>query len=223
MAVTPFSLPMVQVGVPFVNPDTGALSSYASDWLNRILVQISNQVNVIDASLASIQAAQAQIIAVQSQLVAVQQAQNPASGKFGSASLLGGAVGSTWTNGPLVNLTGVTAGNLTFPGSGPTQGNSTDVNPGGGQGTFMGAWRIQEIISAVETTVFTGAYVAQRLRDDGASPFVSVLYNTSDTSVSIPRSTTGAIGYRLDLQAHDATLGDFEVDASPLALYCNRS
>lgn len=223
MAVTPFQLPMIQQSVPVVDPQTGLMTGYFADWLNRVLTQITDQVNIIDANLAAVQAAQAQIIAVQAQLVAVQQAQNPASGKFGSASLLGGAIGSAWTHGPLVNLTGVAAGNLTFPGSGPTQNDSTDVNPGGSQATFTGHWRIQEVIGAGETTVFTGDYVAQRLRDDGASPFVSVLYNTSNTGVSIPLATTGAIGYRLDLQAHDATLGDFEVDACPLALYVNRA
>ena len=111
---TGFQLPMVQQGVPFVDLNTGALSGYASDWLNRILVQITDQVNFIDATLAAIQATQAQILAVQAQLTAVQQAQNPASGKFGNASSIISATGSTWVNGPLVNLTGVTAGNLTY-------------------------------------------------------------------------------------------------------------
>lgn len=185
--------------------------------------QIADQTNLNTAAIAAIQATQLSIIALQAQLVSVVQAQNGAAGQSGSASLLGGAVGSTWTNGPLVNLTGVVAGNLTFPGSGPSQGNSTVVNPGGGQGSFVGNWRIQEIISGIETTVFTGTYAAQRLRDDGSSPFASVLYNTANTSTVVARTTTGAISYRLDLQAHDATLGDFEVDASPLALYVNRS
>lgn len=219
----PLLPPAIQQNVPIVDLKTGFMSAYFSIWLIQILNAIISQTNLNTANIAAIQAAQAQIIALQAQLVSVQQAQNPSSGKFGSASLLGGAVGSTWTNGPLVNLTGVTAGNLTFPGSGPTQGDSTNVNPGGGQGSFVGNWRIVEIISAVETTIFTGTYAAQRLRDDGASPFVSVLYNTANTGVSIPLTTTGAIGYRLDLQAHDATLGDFEVDASPLAIYVNRA
>jgi hypothetical protein len=220
MAILP---PAIQQSVQIVDPQTGMMTSYYSDWLNRILNSIITQTNSNTALIAALQSQQASIIALQAQLVSVQQAQNGASGKSGSASLLGGALGSVWTNGPVVSLTGVTAGNLTFPGSGPTQGNSTVVNPGGGQGSFVGNWRIVEIISAVETTVFTGTYAAQRLRDDGSTPFTSVLYNTTDTSAVVPRTTTGAMDYRLDLQAHDATRGDFEVDASPLALYVNRS
>ncbi len=214
--------PEVQQGVPIVNMQDGSASAYFSLWLAMVLAGLVDQTNLNTSAIAAIQANQASIIALQAQVVSIQQNQT-GSGQSGSASLLGGAVGLTWTNGPVVSLTGVAAGNLTFPGSGPTQGDSTVVNPGGGQGSFVGAWRIQEIILAVETTVFTGTYVAQRLRDDGALPFASVLYNTSNTSTVVPRITTGAMDYRLDLQAHDATQGDFEVDASPLALFVNRS
>lgn len=216
-------VPNLQQNVPIVDTTTGFASTPFTIWMASVFDQIADQTNLNTAAIASIQANQQSIIALQQQLVAVVQAQNGGSGQSGSASGTFSAAGATFTHGPVVNLTGVAAGNLTYPGTGPNQQNATDVNPSGGQGSFVGAWRIQEIISGVETTVFTGAYAAQRLRDDGSSPFVSILYNTSSTSGSIPRTTTGAISYRLDFNAHDATLGDFVVSAAQLAIYTNRS
>jgi hypothetical protein len=194
------------------------MTAYFSDWLTRVLTSIIDQTNSNTTLIAAIQATQAQIVAVQAQLVAVQQAQNPASGKFGNAAATVSAAGATWTPGPVVNLTGVSAGNLTFPGSGPNQIDATDVNPSGPIGDFTGHWRLVEIVGAVETVVFTGDYAASRMRDDGSSPFASILYNTSNTSGSIAATSTGAVSYRLDIQA----VG-FAVNAVQLALYCNRA
>lgn len=218
MAVPPFQLPMIQTSVPVVDPQTGLMTPYFADWLNRVLIQITDQVNFIDNNVASLQAAQAQIQAVQQQLLAVQQAQNPPSGVHGSASGTASTSGSGWSSSPVVHLTGVVAGNLTFPGSGPSQLSGTVVNPLGPIGNFTGDWRIQEIIAGVETTVFSGAYAATRQRDDGASPFASTVDNTSSTTGSVARTTTGAIDYRLDIRA----IG-FEVDNVQLALYVARS
>lgn len=222
MAIIP---PEIQQGVPIVSLDTGASSSYFTLWLAQVLGAIVAQTNANTINIAALQAAQAQIIAVQAQLVALQQAQNPASGKFGAASSIVSDTGVTWVNGPTVNLTGVTAGNLTYPGSGPNQVDSTEVNPtSGALGDFVGAWRIQEIIGFVETTVVTGTYAASRIRDDGALPFASVVYNTTNTTASVARATTGTMSYRLDMQAHDFGLGrDFEVNGVQLALYVNRA
>ena len=138
-----------------------------------MLNEIITQTNSNSSLIAAIQATQLQIIAVQQQLVAVQQAQS-GTGESGAASLTVDVIGSTWVNGPLVNLTGVAAGNLTYPGSGPAQQNDTSVNPAGPNGTYNGNWRIQEIISSVETTVFTGTYAAIRSRDDSGINSISI-------------------------------------------------
>lgn len=218
MAVTPFQLPMVQQGVPFVDLKTGALTGYASDWLNRILKQITDQVNVIDNNIAGLQAAQAQIQAVQQQLLAVIAAQNPPTGQHGSVTGTASTVGSGWSSLTVIHLTGVAAGNLTYPGSGPSQIDGTVVNPSGPVGDFVGDWRIVEIVSAVETVVFTGTYAAGRHRDDGALPFASTVDNASATTGSVARTSTGAVDYRIDIRA----IG-FEVDDVQLALYVARS
>lgn len=216
----PLLPPAIQQNVPVVDLKTGFMTAYFSIWLIQILNAIINQTNSNTSLIAALQATQAQIIAVQQQLVAVQQAQT-GTGTSGAAQATVDVIGSPWVPGPLVNLTGVAAGNLTYPGSGPAQQNSTVVNPAGPNGTFNGAWRIQEIVSAVETTVFTGTWVAQRGRDD--TGVESIAYNTSDTTGSVARTSTGAVSYRLDVQAHDVTLGDFEVDQIQLPLYVHRA
>lgn len=209
--------PAIQMSVPIVVPDQGTMTSYFSDWLTRILTQIINLLNTNTSSIASLQATQAQLIATIAQLTAVQQAQQSTSGTSGSGSNNVNVAGSTWVGGPTINLTGVVAGNLTYPGSGPTQINTTQVNPSSGVlGTFTGDWRIQEIVGASETTVFSGTYTAQRARDD--TGIENIAYNNSDTSGSVARTSTGAVSYRLDVNA----IG-FEVVQLQANLYVRRA
>ena len=220
--VTPLVPPEIQQGVPIVQLDDGSSSTYFTLWLAQVLGAIVNQTNLNTSAIAAITATQSQIIALQQQLLAIQQAQSGSSGHSGAANSTVNVTGSAWVHGPVVNLTGVAAGNLTYPGSGPGQVNATAVNPTTGvQGSFVGDWRIQEVIGASETTVFSGTYEAQR--QTGDSGIESILWNLSSTTGSVARTTTGAISYRLDIQANDAMLGDFEVQQVQLAIYVLRS
>lgn len=205
MAAAPFQLPAIQQGVPVVDPKTGVMTSYFSDWLNRVLKQIQDQVNTDNNTLASLLSTQVQLLAAVATLqatqaaVAVAQATADTAGGTGAQSGFATQtlnVGLGWSMGPQVNLAGVGAGNLTLAGTGPAQGNTTTVDAG----TFTGQWRIQEITPGpVETTVFSGTFTAEQSRDDQGVQFF--LYNNTDTtSVSIPSVSTGLVDYRMDLQ-----------------------
>ncbi len=202
-----FQLPAIQIGVPIVDPQTGRMTAYYSDWLNRILQQVVAQINTNSNLIAQLQATQAQLVATISQVQAVQaaaaQAQATADAAGGGGGQSGFAtatlsVGSGgWSAGPQVDLTAVIAGNLTLAGTGPTAGGSTSVDT---IGDFTGQWRIVEIVGAVETVVFPGTFSlgAQVDPDSGFTSYY--LYNTTDTtSVSIPQTSTGAVSYRMDL------------------------
>lgn len=230
MAVPPLPPPSIQVGVQIADPKTGAGTSYFLDWLNRILTSIINAVNTTTSIVTSLQAQQAQLVAQVAALNTVAQqaaaaqatadAGTPTGAKSGDATAYPiNASGSGWIPGPQVNLTGVAAGNLTIPSSGPNQVNATGVNALSGiLGTFTGNWRIQEILPGpVESTVFSGTYNAERDRDDQG--IENIVYNLTDTSTfSLARASTGAVSYRLDINAPG-----FDLTAVSLYLYVRRA
>lgn len=207
-----FTLPDLSGQTPIVDPKTGIPSAYFTDWLARVLRQIVAEDTNQDNLIAQLQSVQAQILSQQKQIIAALQqiagmgggTSGLAQGEFSSANTL------TWTHGPVVSLTGVAAGHLTIFGSGPSQDANTGVNAVSGiQGTFTGNWRVVEVIGGVDTVVYPpggpGTYTAQRYRDDQG--IENVLYTNDDTStVSIARSTTGAMDYRLDFNSPDANI-----------------
>ncbi len=202
-----FSLPAIQNSVPVVDPKTGLMSAYFSDWLTRVLAQLVAQVNTNSNLIAQVQAQQATLLAAITQIQAVQaataQAQATADAAGGGGGQSGFAtvtldVGSGgWSAGPQVDLAGVIAGNLTLAGTAPVQGASTYLDT---LGDWTGQWRIREIVGAVETTVFSGVFSVGGSNDPDSGTISYYLYNGTDTtSVSIPQTSVGAVSYRMDL------------------------
>lgn len=221
--------PAIQQNVPVTDPDTGMMTAYFSIWLIQQLTTITDAINVQNNIITSLQAQQAQLVAQVAALNTVAQqaakaqatadAGTPTGAQSGNATADPvNASGSGWVNGPQVNLTGVAAGNLTIPSSGPNQTNNTGVNAVSGVlGIFTGNWRIQEIVGAVETTVFSGTYDAERDRDDQG--IENIVYNQTDTNTPvIARASTGAVSYRLDINAPG-----FVLTAVQLYLYVRRA
>lgn len=98
---------------------------------------------------------------------------------------------SDWVQGPRVNLSGVSAGHLTLTGSGPYQDADVDITGGDTTNEF----RIVEIVGEAETVVFTG-YFRVRALSGGAS--VTNLSVAAVAAFNSSRSSTGAVGYRID-------------------------
>ncbi len=210
-----FSLPSIQMGVPIVDPNTGGLTSYFSSWLTQVLNQVTAQINSQSATIAALQSTQAQL---QAAILAIQAIQaggtTPGTSGFATQTM---NVGLGWSSGPGLTLTGVAAGHLMISGSGPTRGSTTymDDSPP----SVIGNWRIQEIIGITETTVFTGTFTAESTFVDPESGTLYFVYsNTDTTAVSIPRATTGTVGYRMDLE-FTTGFSAFNVVAN---LYVNR-
>jgi hypothetical protein len=112
--------------------------------------------------------------------------------------------------GPVVNLAGVVAGNLSAVNSSPRQVPPSYVSK---RGAFTAFYRIVEVVLGVDTVVFTGQFSAERYQDDTVPPsdFIN-LYNQTDTSTfSAARVTTGAISYRMDVSSPDVELQNVQL------------
>jgi hypothetical protein len=179
--------------------------------------------------IANIQAQQQSVIALTQQVLAAQAtaaaAQATADAAGGGGAQSGTNSGhadslstSTWTHGPVVSLAGVIAGDLTIQTSGPNQDNTTGVNAVSNIfGSFTGNWRLVEVIGGIDTVVFSGTYSAQRDRDD--TGIENLLWNNTDTTnVSIPRSTTGTMDYRIDINSPSC-----DITQALLNLYVRRA
>lgn len=228
MALPPFKPPPLLPQSPIVDPKTGVPTQFYLDWINAFGNRTADAVNALnsatDALAAAINANTASVQATTNAAQAVAVAQAEADAASGSAAQSGDALltvnvpaGGAWVSGPVVALAGVPAGNLSAINSGPRQIATTSMQS---VGSFVGSYRIVEVIGGVDTVVFTGQFACDQYYEDTipSSSFVS-LYNTEDTSqFSAARVTTGAMEYRLDISSPDVALTDVS-----LYLYVRRS
>lgn len=200
-----FKLPRLKSDLSIVSPATGKPTRAFEVFLNQqILAPLEASIATIEQNVLDLQAAFAAIQAVSTVAQAAQQAANQAqetadqsgggTATSGSAYVTSNPIDSSWVLGPVVNLTGVTAGDLQITGSGPQQEDtiSSSVN-------YSGQYRIVEIVGVTETTVFTGDY-----RVYAGNP--ATVLNQSATAVSAfnsSRTSTGAVSYRMDVNRTD--------------------
>lgn len=99
-----------------------------------------------------------------------------------------------------VALAGVVAGNLTIPGTGPSQVIGTTAMTGGNY--VEAEYDIVEVVGGIDTVVFTGQFNV--LDVTGDEPYqIFQVNHTSSASVAAfttARSTTGTMDYRLDVR-----------------------
>lgn len=192
-------------------------SAFIALW-EKMCRKIETQENGQDAlNAAIVQALNAAGIAVQAANTA-QQAANAAQSaadsagggteKSGSATNPSITVSSTvsWTAGPIVSLTGVAAGDLTITGTGPQQDDNvtltiTNIN----QVSFVGEFRVVEVIGGVDGTVFGPFSMTASVAADPEAPGVypALVFNTDIAAVSAvlsARVSTGAVDYRIDFR-----------------------
>lgn len=110
----------------------------------------------------------------------------------------------SWTAGPVVSLTGVSAGNLTITGTGPQQDDDVAVTVTNVfQTTFIGQYRVVEVIGGVDGATFGPfSFSVGTVTDPDSPGSYPAVVNNSDASAvaafSTPLATTGAIDYRID-------------------------
>lgn len=120
--------------------------------------------------------------------------------------------GGPWEFGPQVDLTGVVAGILTITGTGPYQDGDMSISGGDSANEF----RVVEIVGGVESTIFTGSFVA------AASSGGSSITNQSIAQVaafSSSRPSTGSVSYRIDARTVSGGL----VNSLALYIYARRA
>lgn len=201
-----FKLPRLKANLAIVDgkgrPLDYFLRLFNIEFAQRIEQNETSQDEAIEAIQALIEQVQINTIATQAAQQAANDAQATADAgtpgtKSGAATDPSVIVSpSVWSQGPQVDLTGVVAGNLTIQGSGPQQ--DEDVILTGGKGSGQFSFRIVEIISGVETVVFSGPFTATNT-DYSVGP--ATIANTSSGSVSSFssfRTSTGSVSYRID-------------------------
>lgn len=186
-------LKLEKIGQITIVDPKGRPSSFFQTLWQRTITAIQNAVNDNAALTAQLEQQLALLQATQQAANVAQQAANEAQASAdaagGGSTTSGSATGSifvsstSFTTGPVVNLTGVVAGTLTISGSGPTGGSLDSGSSMGGQ------FRIFDVTN--NTTVFTGNF----------SVTESGVTNDSIADVaafSSSESSTGAVSYRID-------------------------
>ncbi len=212
------ALKLEKIGQITVVDSKGKPSSFFQTLWQRTITAIETTVNSQGVQIALIQQALAAAAAAQTAAQAAQQTANDAqtsadagpSGTAvnGSATDAASTVSSTvtWVAAPTVNLTGVSAGNLTVPGSGPIQdGNVTVTITNVNIAAHVGEYRIVEVIGGVDGTVYGPfSYVAAPFSDpETAGSYAAQVINGDSAAVAAindARSSTGAVDYRLDFR-----------------------
>lgn len=202
-------LKLEKIGQVTLIDSKGKPSSFFRTLWQRTVEAIQTSVNDLTSVVANIQALQAQMAqAIQDIQIAQATANQNATGTSGSDTDPNITVSSTvtWTPGPLVNLTGVVANNLTIPGSGPQQDSDvtvfiSDVT----QIVMSGEYRVVEVIGGIDGATFGPWNFTVSYPEPPATTgtYPGTVLNTDSAAVaafSSALATTGAVSYRLDFR-----------------------
>lgn len=203
-------LPILNQSIAIVDPRTGyPTPAFVRYWNVDFIGAIESSVNDLIDVQTDLSAAIEQIRDV---LEIAQNAQETANNAQTDADSAGGGTARSgsasdpavtlpvgvWVNGPQVDLTGVAAGTLTIPGSGPLQ--DDDVTLVGASGDLVSfEFRIVEVILGVDEVLFTGTATAYKEKSGGGS--MTTIANGSSTDISAfssARASTGDVSYRID-------------------------
>lgn len=166
--------------------------------IKRLLDGQSAQITALEEIVNGLQSAN-QI--AQGAQAAANDAQTTADDALGGGSVSGSAtnpsvdltVNGAWVAGPVVSLTGVVAGNLTFSGSGPIQDDNVNLL---GSNFAAGEYRLVEVIGGVDDVLLTESF---SLFSGGSVP--AIVSNTGAPTIAAyvsARASTGAVDYRID-------------------------
>lgn len=118
-----------------------------------------------------------------------------------------------WVFGPVVSLSSVLAGDLTFTGSGPIQ--DSDVDLVGGS-VALGDFRLVEVVGGVDTVLFTGSFSA----NGSIAPVTITNYDATGVAAFVSaRSSTGAVNYRIDARKTSGAM----INSLALYIYARRA
>lgn len=205
--VSRFTLPRIRANSPITDKEGKAVNAFILFWekLCRQIEGQENSQNSLIATLQSIQAQQAaQLVLINQALelagLALETADGGSATKSGSATAIFPLTGTGSFAAPLVTLAGVSAGDLTVPGTGPSQVIGATTMTGGNY--VEAEYDIVEVVSGVDTVVFTGTFnVTDVTGDEPAQVFQVVHTSAPDIADFISaRASTGTMAYRVDVR-----------------------
>ena len=220
-----FRLPRLKANLALVNSKGNPLDYFLRFWNIEVAPRIERQEadqDMILQQLQDVQEQQAQLLATQEQqLVLINEALMLAGiaiaqsgGNSGTATTEIDMTPSAWVLGPVVNLTGVAAGNVTVPGSGLYSKTGTTAFFGDTNGEV----RIVEVVGGVDT-IIGGPWPFTISRVDPNPAGTVYVGNAAQLNTfTQARTTTGAVSYRID-----ARMLDGDVNNIDLKLYARRS
>lgn len=206
-----FKLPKLQARSPIVDkedrPTNYFLRFLNVDYSGAIETAVNAQANQIALNEQILATQQQQLMLINEALELAGIAIGLSGGNSGSTTTELDLIFPTWVLGPVVNLTGVVAGNLTIPGSGLISKSATRS----AFGDFNGELRLVEIVGGVDTIIGgPWAFVASRSDPDPAGT-VYISNPGEVSSFTSARSTTGAVSYRIDARMLTSDLNNIDV------------
>lgn len=214
-----FKLPRLQFRLPIVDnmgmPTRAFLDFFNVQFAGKLEQQEAAQAETLEILAAQ----QATIEAQQEQIIEALELANIAIGLTGGNSgsnFVGiSIIGDTWQAGPQVDLLGVVAGTLTIPGSGLfTLSGTTTQNAD----SLSGEVRLVEIDGG--DTVIGGPWAFTSDRTDPVLGTIYIVNPSEINALSLPLTTTGDIGYRLDFRMDGPT---DEINDATARLYVRRT
>lgn len=197
-----FILPRVRAADPITGTDGRAANAFVRFW-DTICRQIEGQENNQNAILAQLSA---QLELINQALELAGLALETADAAGGGPSRSGSNTGSFVLSGTgdvspcLVALTTVSADNLTVPGTGPGVTYGSTAMTGGT--TVDAEYDIVEVVSGVDTVVFTGTFTINDITGDEPSQVFQVVHTSAPdiAAFSEARTSTGSVSYRIDVR-----------------------
>ena len=222
-----FRLPRLKANLAIVSSRGTPLDYFLRFWNIDVAPRIEAQEELQNQQITDIQTIIAQLQGVTQSAQQAQQTANAAQASADAAAGDGTQSGSAqnpsinlftadWISGPIVNLTGVAAGNLTITGSGPQQDN--DVTISGQKSSMACEFRVVEIVGGVDSVVFTGGFTVRKYLDEETASVT----NDSTAQVSefvSARTSTGDVSYRIDARG----TGQRQVTSLFLYLFVRRA
>lgn len=206
-----FKLPRLKANLAIVNGKGNPLDYFLRFWNNEVAPRIEKQETDQNAIIEELRLQQ---IAINEALMLAGIAIAATGGNAGTTTTEIDMTPSAWVLGPVVNLTGVVAGDVTIPSSGLYSKPATTAFFGDTNGEV----RIVEIVGGVDT-IIGGPWTFTISRvDPNPAGTVYVANSANINTFTQARTTTGAVSYRID-----ARMLDGDVNNIDLKLYARRS
>lgn len=203
-------LPRLKANLAIVNPKGNPLDYFLRFWNIEVAPAIERQEAAQDVIIQQLIEQDQQLIE-QNEIIQAQQEQlayqlelvqtalelaGLALGFSGSSREpdISFVVGGPWVSGPEVDLTGVPAGTLTFPGTGLENDDNTEFE-GSAPFSATGEIRVVEVVSGIDEVIATYSWSANK--PTISAPLV-ITNSSAISSASFARTSTGDITYRLD-------------------------